>query len=181
MRIKLQYWLLITLFYLAAISGFSWLQYQAKHTELMAEIDQKLLTAAHATRAILGPNFHDQLTSPDDISRAKDYQWGVKLYQFAQSIGVAYVYSFKQFDDEIRFVVSGATEEELRLNTYEPAYHSTYPEMPDAVVKAMSTGQLQTAEYHDRWGRFRSIFLPLVAVLLRPKKKHSLDSPSGAL
>jgi len=160
MRIKFKFWLLIAVIYILAIGGFSVLQYQAKHTELMAEIDQKLLTAAHATRAILGPNFHDKLTTPDAISKAQDYQWGVKLYQFAQSIGVAYVYSFKKFGDDIRFVVSGATEEELRLNTYEPAYHSTYPEMPDAVVRAMSTGQIQTAEYHDRWGRFRSIYLP---------------------
>lgn len=160
MRINFKFWLLISTLYVVAIGAFGYLQYQDKQAELLAEIDQKLLAAAQATRAIIGPDFHDQAVGPDTISQSQDYQLAIKLYQFAQSIDVAYVYSLKQFDDKVLFVVSSASDQELQLETYEPAYYTSYPEMDDAVLEAMSSGTAQTAEYHDRWGHFRSVFLP---------------------
>ena len=53
MRINFKFWLLISAFYMAAIGAFGYLQYQDKQAELLAEIDQKLLAAAQATRAII--------------------------------------------------------------------------------------------------------------------------------
>ena len=136
MRINFKFWLLISAFYMAAIGAFGYLQYQDKQAELLAEIDQKLLAAAQAPRAIIGPDFHDQAVGPDAISKAQDYQLGIKLHQFAKAIDVAYVYSLKRFGDQVLFVVSSATDQELQLDTYEPSYYSSYPEMDDAVLEA---------------------------------------------
>ncbi len=151
---------LVAVLYLFAIFVICFLHYKHLRGEMVTAIDKKLITAVHSTRAIMGKNFHDNLRNKSSLSVEQDYQLGVKLYGFAKDIGVEYVYSLKRFGDDILFVASSATEEELALDSYEPSYYTKYPEMNDTIVQVFETGLKQSAEYHDRWGSFRSVYVP---------------------
>lgn len=139
---------------------FFWAHYQYTRQERLNQIDQELIHAAYAARAILGADFHDQLSQPDSVSHQADVAIAIKLYDFAQSIGMEYLYSLKKFDDQILFTTSSATEEEFASNDFEPAYFSRYPEMDEAVERAFENDQIQFAQYSDRWGSFRSVYIP---------------------
>jgi len=151
--------IVVTCIYVLIIALYGYFTYQNTRSELVASVDQRLLTAVHATHHILGEGFHDDLTEPDSIGQQRDYELSEELDHFAQDIGVTYVYSLKQFGDEIRFVMSSASEEELAKEPYEMVYYSEYPEMDPALQAVFANGGTQYAEYEDRWGAFRSAFV----------------------
>ncbi|MCX7554254.1 GGDEF domain-containing phosphodiesterase [Marinicella sp. S1101] len=151
---------LLILLYVSVLILFSLAHFKYVRYEQSNQINQELINAAHAARAILGKDFHDELTNQDSISYQQDYAAALRLYDYARSVGIAYLYSFKRFDDEILFTASSATDEELALEVYDSAYFTRYPEMDPAVEVTFDTGVIQFAEYHDRWGSFRSVFVP---------------------
>ncbi|WP_395374038.1 EAL domain-containing protein [Marinicella sp. W31] len=152
--------IVVTCVYVLLIVLYSYFTYQNTRSELLDSVDQRLLTAAHATHIILGKNFHDELSGPTSISAERDFELAVTLNQFKQEIGVAYVYSLKKFGEKIRFVVSSATDEELANNAYEASYYTTYQDMDPALQRVFDKGEPEFAEYSDRWGEFRSVFVP---------------------
>ena len=152
--------IVVTGVYVLLIALYGYFSYQNTRLELLTSVDQRLLTAVNATHLILGKNFHDQLSERNSISAERDYELGLMLNEFKREIGVAYVYSLKKFTDEIRFVVSSATDEEIANHTYENTYFTEYPDMDPALVRAFENNTTQFAEYTDRWGEFRSVFVP---------------------
>ena len=151
--------ILVTCIYVFLIALYGYFTYQNTRAELMASLDQRLMTAVQATHHILGEDFHDTLTDAYSIDQPRDYQLSYELNQFAQEIGVAYVYTLKKFGDEIRFVMSSATDEQLAAKPYEMVYFTEYPEMDPALKEVFENGGTQFAEYEDRWGEFRSVFV----------------------
>ena len=160
MRVHVKNILIIIGLYTLAIVLYCYFHYKDIHNQSIGGIDKKLLTAIHATRAIIGQDFHDLVFEQSTISPEQDFEMGMKLYEFAKDVGVEYVYSLKRFDGEVVFVVSGATADEISTGNYEPAYLTRYPEMDDAVERAFTNHNVETAEYSDRWGTFRSMYVP---------------------
>lgn len=162
MRTHVKTMLLIIGLYLMALALYCFFYYQNTRNHMIEGIDQKLTSAIYATQAILGPNFHDLAVDENSISEEQDLELGKKLFQFAQNIGVKYVYSFKKFNEKILFVVSSATQQEIDSGTYQPVYFTQYPEMDSAIEQVFHDKTIQHAEYRDRWGSFRSLFVPFI-------------------
>lgn len=95
------------------------------------------------------------------VSTTEDEQNRLRLSALSEELKIKYIYSLIQKDDKILFTVSSATKEELRTNENISYYFSEYSDAPPEVVKALQTMQTQFAEYSDKWGYFRSVFIPL--------------------
>ncbi len=152
--------LIIIGLYIVAIALFCFFHYKNVRNHLVDGIDKKLLTTIYSTRAIIGADFHDQVVDLNSINPQQDYELGIKLYNYVKDINIEYVYSLKRFDDETLFVISSASEDELTSGEYQPVYMTKYPEMDGAIEIALQSQTIQTAEYSDRWGTFRSMFVP---------------------
>lgn len=148
------------LVYVVLILLFSYFDYTNTRSELMKTIDERLKMAVYSTRMLLGENFHDNLTGADSIDISQDRDIAQKLHQYARQVGLAYVYSLKEFNGEIRFVVSSATDDEVINNNYQRNYYASYDEMDSKVVDVFREKQAQFVQYTDRWGDFRSLFMP---------------------
>jgi len=122
-------------------------------------IDSRLMSAAIATNFILGERLHSGLIRPT-LSKEREKILALKLTQLIQSLDLAYAYSVVERDGVIRFVVSSAEPGEFVERDYTSVHWSTYPEADEALREAFKTQRVQYAEYQDRWGVFRSVFLP---------------------
>lgn len=142
---------------LALITGF------ITHRHLVSDIDQRLLDAAYATEALLGPALHHRDMDANSLSDEQDYQIAMELTGLVRELELEYLYSMMEIDNRIMFITSSATPEEMATNTYEPAYFTEYPEADEALYRVIDEGGISYSEYTDRWGDFRSIFIPFTA------------------
>lgn len=135
--------------------------YVSNKSNLIEQVDNQLKMAAIAAESIFGESFHDNLHNQSSVSKAEDIALAKRMTSYARAVDVEYIYSLKKFaDGKIRFTSSSATREEEQNNTYEIAYFTDYPEIPAEALAAFTTMQTQYAEYKDRWGKMRSIFIP---------------------
>ncbi len=149
--------------YALYVLAFTIVIYNISNRELLYKIDQKLELSAKGMNAILGRDFHNHLTKTNGLSPEKNREVDLKLTEYANDLGVAYVYSLKMFPEGIRFVTSSITPAEQQDNTYRPVYFDEYEDMDPAVAAAFTSGIKQFAEYQDEWGKFRSVFLPFTS------------------
>jgi len=82
------------------------------------------------------------------------------LRRYNDDVGLAYLYVMQVVDGQIYMVLDSASESEIADNDYS-GYFEHYSDASDAVRLAHDTGQPQIDEYTDRWGSFRSLFLPV--------------------
>lgn len=141
---------------------FAAITYSQSRNHLLNVIDQRLHVAALATYELVDP-LHKQNLNETSVSNETDYAMAMTLTNFARNADVEYVYSVIQRDKKIIFITSNATEEELANNTYEPAYWMDYGEADAALFDVFETNEIGFAEYTDRWGEFRSLFLPVTS------------------
>ncbi len=129
------------------------------------QVDLKMETAIYSLVRFLGDDFHGNLTEKSSLSEEEDYKLSMILTHIVRDTGLKYLYSVMQVNGKMYFATSSATEEELANNTYEPAYFMSYPEAPIELNQLFYTknpGKIYL-EYSDRWGKFRSVFIPFKA------------------
>ncbi len=159
---KVQFCVAVAIFFVGVL-GYTLYSYQNLRGQMLQIVDGKLQVAAYATADLLGAELHAGLRDKNTISPEKDFEIALALTEFVRKIGIAYVYTMVRRDGQVYFVTSSATEQELTENRYQKAYFSIYHEAPQAVNAAFDDAQIRFAEYQDRWGSFRSIFVPLNA------------------
>lgn len=149
--------------YLIGITLFSVYTYIDTQKKLVKIVDKKLLVSAHAANNFLGKDFHTNLQDENSISTRWDNQLAIKLKAFTEKIGIEYVYTMIKDGELIRFVTSSPTDEEVENNSYEKTYYTVYSEADKAIFKSFDTAEIQYAQYKDRWGEFRSVFIPMTS------------------
>ncbi len=152
----------LSVFLLGSLA-FSIITYSYTHKHLVNDIDQHLWMAAYAANELLGPNFHHRGMNEDSVTDEKDFQVSMILTDFVREVDIEYVYSMIMVEDEIIFATSSATVEEMENDAYEKAYYMLYPEADDSLKTVFATKQTGYSEYTDRWGEFRSVFIPFTA------------------
>jgi signal transduction histidine kinase/CheY-like chemotaxis protein len=125
-----------------------------------ASSDAILLQGALAADAVLPPDLHGRSQGPDAVTPREDQANMEALNRLMESGQLEYVYTLVLDGADVRFVSSSATEEDIRTGETSP-YWSTYDEAPSELVDVLTRGQRPMhAEYEDRWGRHRSVFVP---------------------
>lgn len=149
------------IFFLLGVSFFSYYEYQKHKTMLYQQIDEKLLASATGTNLLLSPGFHDRTLNSSSITQSEYTRNIDRLSEFAKSLQVAYLYTMVQKNNKIYFTASSATDEERRTGENLTHYFDHYDDASDALNTVFLTHKITFDEYTDKWGSFRSIFVPL--------------------
>lgn len=151
------------LFYLIALLSYVSYDYMEQRSELMAKIDTRLILCATVADQLLSPSLHTIGMKAGTLSPAQDLHNRLVLSKFSESMGVKYVYSLIIQDKKIHFTSSSATPKELKTGEGISYYYDVYDDAPPMLLKAVLTRQIQFDEYVDKWGHFRSVFMPHVS------------------
>ena len=147
--------------YLLVVFIISILQYFHSKQSFLADIDQQLARAAvMADNILLRSMTYNIAGQHHALSFDEDYLLALELSALAEQFDVEYVYSMRAEGSGIVFITSSLAPEETSREKYEPVYLTPYAEAPIAIYTAIGFAEPQVYEYEDRWGKFRSFFLP---------------------
>ena len=152
--------LVFTVINLIATTAYTVFVYQLREKSVLEEVDARLQVAAHALPLILPAGYLDQpvqdglrLSEGDYVARTRS------LYAYSRQAKLQYVYAFIEHNDHVVYMADAASDAEIAANKY-GHYLEPYPNPPLALRQAFQDGQPQFAEYADKFGSFRSYFLP---------------------
>jgi len=160
---KLNTIFLITSFslFIVAIFYFNYSEYQLHKTTFYKQVDDKLRLSALATDIVLSSEFHDRAVDASSIT-SDEYNRNIdRLSKLAKQLNVIYLYTMVQRDGKIYFTASNATDEERRTGINLTRYFDRYDDASDVLKNVFNTHQISYDEYTDKWGTFRSVFIPM--------------------
>jgi sigma-B regulation protein RsbU (phosphoserine phosphatase) len=152
--------LLLFVLNLVAAVAYSTMLYMIDRREIIAGIDNKLRTAAHAVHEILPPGYHPRIHGADSIAPAEFGRLQQVLSRFADRSGLVYVYTYMQFGRSIYTVSTSATPREERAGTA-VRYWTRYDTAPAKLYQSFRDGLVRFDDYEDSFGSFRSIYMPI--------------------
>ncbi|MCW8330659.1 methyl-accepting chemotaxis protein [Photobacterium sp. SDRW27] len=143
----------LSLLIILLLSTFS---YQALQNATIDRLNTELLTAANATKKIIGDERHDHLDKAnshyEEISR--------DLTSFTQASDLDWAYATVMKNNRVYYTYINQTEDEARSGNYQNWYLEEYKIVPKMLRRAFTTQQIQFEEYQGEYGRYRSIFVP---------------------
>lgn len=160
--LKLQLLLLLFALNLVAAISYSVVLYNINRAEIIAGIDGRLRTAAHAVREIIPADYHQRVTGPKSISPAEFDVLQGRLSRFADASGLVYAYTYMRFGAEIYTVATSATPSEV-LNGQATPFFTLYDTAPRPLYRSFDDGRIRFDQYSDSFGDFRSIYVPVRA------------------
>lgn len=152
--------LAFTLVNLISIAAFiSYAQY-VKAQDIREQMDNRLRAAAHAVPRLLGTDYLERSRSIDGLHEGEYMAQMRNLGQYVQEVELMFAYIL-QVDASGRafYLADAASEQEIAAGIY-GNHLEEYSDASPAVAKAARSGQAQFDEYTDKYGTFRSIFLP---------------------
>ncbi|WP_051330358.1 PP2C family protein-serine/threonine phosphatase [Niveispirillum irakense] len=154
---------LLLLLFVASIAtsaSYTWFTYHRERNAVLAGIDARLLAAARAVELYTGVDYHDRIDGAGSVPLAQYQAMMQRLNTYARQTGFTYVYTYMQFDGNIRTTATNATEEELADGTYDRFFHH-YDTASPVLFRAFQTGQIQFEDLVDSYGTFRTVFVPV--------------------
>ncbi len=153
---------LIILVYILLTAAFSIYIYRIEYKNKEEQLNNSLYAAAKSLDMIIGPDFFDKYDFYNRIS-ASEYEKITKvLNNFADSLGLEYVYAMVRQNNTIYFVVSNETEDDLIRGT-PSIFYNPYPFPPNDLTDAFDEGKVTYryySAYRNIWNSYYSIFLP---------------------
>ncbi len=134
--------------------------YSKVKEESIRGIDNILITSAKAANRILGESFHERAKEEFSINSEEDYQNILKLTNIAKDNNLNYVYTFIEYKGKVYFTSSSSTDEELKNKSYD-TYFNEYTDASPKLFEAFRTGKVIFDDSPDKYGHFRSVFIPL--------------------
>ncbi len=154
------YFLLALLVYLIGAVAYGIIEYTHELEAELGRIDEKLVSAANFGNSTLHHLADEVLLDSKTLSKGEDYQLALKLQEIADRFDVVYVYGLIKQDNNILFFGSNPAIGEDSLAQFKPVFLSNYYDASPGVFEAFETGRVKFDQYEDRWGHFRSVFLP---------------------
>jgi signal transduction histidine kinase/DNA-binding response OmpR family regulator len=165
-RKKSSRWLLSLLWllffgYLAIITLVTIRANSNARAQLLDAIDRSLLLGTNLLAQGLPKDLHDRALAAHGISKEEDEANILLLSRLAEDNGLHYLYAFVLDGDHIRFTTSSATPAEIAESKQVHCWDA-YSEAPEAArgILIAPEGGPQASSYTDRWGTFRSVFVP---------------------
>jgi diguanylate cyclase (GGDEF)-like protein/PAS domain S-box-containing protein len=142
---------------------FSAINYFKEKQHLYAELDQQLENAALMIPSILPKDFHRKDMRKKDISKQQDNAITLALTEYTQRTDIVYLYTLILRDNKIFYTSSSASDAELKSNKFAFNYFEYYDDAASVIPAIFEQNQSQIHEISDKWGKFRSIFIPVNA------------------
>lgn len=162
-------------FTLLVVALFCTWNYLQEQQRLFAQIDNQLLAAAETIPYVLNADFHDRTTEQNSITSKEDLRNINSLTELSSKLGMKFLYTvIRDKNEEYRLSSSGATEEELKKGE-EVRYFTPYPDVSKLIIQSYNNSNtifstrsdkhhpIFAPAYSDRWGTYRSVFIPLVS------------------
>lgn len=147
------------LFFVCLLVFAGYEEYSTDKKRLYESIDQKLKSAAFGTSFLISDDFISRAYD-GNVSKEEDLSKILKLSEFAKHAGVQYVYAVIKKNQDIIFVSSSATDDELASGK-ETLSFDIYKDASNQLKLAFEKSTVNYDEYKDKWGEFRSVFIPL--------------------
>jgi len=151
------------LIFILGILLTSWHSYSEEKAKINKEIDNKLLWVANSVPLVLDEGLHSGGLKKESVDSAQDMRNIRKLTKYAEAVGVKYVYTVMLKDGVLRFTSSSATKEELSTGHNLTRYFDKYDDADSRLFDAFREKKVFYASYQDKWGSFRSVFVPFVS------------------
>jgi len=147
-------------FFFIIMSIYTTLSYTNNKEMITKSIDERLLSAAIASQAIMGDTLPDKAKNASSVSPQEDYQNILTLSKFAKASDVKYIYFMILDQNNTRFIVSSGTDEEIASGKKLTHYYDVY-ESKENILKAFQAKKVTFDPWvKDEWGTFRSVFVP---------------------
>jgi methyl-accepting chemotaxis protein len=158
MKLSHKLFIVITALNLLTISAFTYFTYTNQKKTVLRGIDAKLVSSAQGIKVALD-SFHEKLRNPGGVTAGEYRKELDALTAFADGAGVKYAYSVMMKDGAIVFTTSSYTREELEKGELTTLFEP-YKDAPAGLRTALEKNQLTFEQYSDKWGSFRSVFVP---------------------
>lgn len=145
--------------YVTLVAVYGAWSYVSSKKNLLKRLDKKLIFVASNIKHVLPRKFHDIAIDKDAISNELNIKNSKKLSQYIRNTNIIYVYTLIRKDNNTYFTSSSNTDTEVENNDL-TAYFENYSEASEKTIAAFdkNTPTFDTAT--DRWGTFRSVFIP---------------------
>jgi methyl-accepting chemotaxis protein len=130
------------------------------HRAVIQGIDQQLHAATQAVPGLVAADYWRIAHGPDAVNEERYLSQLRQLRHYNDSVGLAYLYVMKIVNGKVYMVLDSASDEEVAEDDY-AHYFDHYSDASDAVLLAHNSRSAQIDEYTDRWGSFRSLFVPV--------------------
>lgn len=159
--LKPQLLLLLLMLNLMSATIYTAVLYSTDRAEIMTGIDQRLTAAVSAAREMIPSGYHDRITDADAVSKPEFLAIQHRLSRFANESGFTYVYTYMKFGNRIHTVATSATPREIADGT-QTGFFALYDTAPKKLYLSFKDRRIRFDEYKDSFGRFRSIYRPVV-------------------
>jgi signal transduction histidine kinase len=166
--------IIIGLILLGIISSFAYLDvtYTYNKEMLYKDVDKLLKTTALSASLMLDDSFYERAQRKEGISKEEDMKNIKYLSQLTDKSDIEYVYVMIEKKGKIYFITSSALAEEMGTEDM-TRFLDGYDEATPLLRNVLKTNQISYEESTDKWGTFRTVFLPL-------KTKNGYDYIVGA-
>jgi PAS domain S-box-containing protein len=151
--------LLMLFIYLMGVFINTLYEYRYNKAQVLESLDRQLGWAASGASVILGENYHNQ-NALKGLDRKKYFEMMLKISQYNDKIGTAYVYSFVKRDNKVLFASTSYQKDEWANNRYDYDFLQEYKEATDLLKATFFNKKISFEESSDKWGTFRSILIP---------------------
>ncbi len=149
---------LAVLFYLAALAGFAYWDYDSAKQRIMTGIDKELYSLAMTLKHTLPEDYHDRATDKDAISLAEDLSVSAKLTRLVRDTDLKYAYTIIKEQERLFFV---ASDTEARPQTERGTfYFVAYDEADKVFFQAFDVDGPSYKNVTDQWGTVRTVMVP---------------------
>lgn len=163
-NIKLKYLFLLAVIPINIIASaiYTGYLYRSGEKQVMENLDDRLLTAAYGTKFLADPH-HDRITDKNSISNTEYRKVLLLLSDFAGKIDVEFAYTVIVNKGKIVFTSDSATQEDIEKNDY-AKFFEEYTDASEGLKRAARDKKIHYDEYTDKWGRHRSVFVPVTSL-----------------
>jgi len=158
MKLSHKLFVVMTALNLLTISAFTFFTYTTEKNAILQGIDSQLVASGQGIKVSLD-SFHEKLRNPDGITPSEYRKELDVLTEFAAKAGVKYAYSVMSRDGGVVFTTSSYTSEDLEKGELTTLYEP-YQDAPAGIMTALEKNQITFEQYTDKWGSFRSVFIP---------------------
>ncbi|MGR6778189.1 EAL domain-containing protein [Moritella viscosa] len=148
--------------YIVSIISLATYSYLQEKNHIYTALDLKLKTAALTITSLLPANFHQKEMAYDENSTQLNSINRTALSNYAKNINITNLYTLILRDNQILFTSSSLTPtENNNFDQSNTDFLTAYDDANTQVYHTFADQQARLIEYQDKWGRFRSIFIPL--------------------
>jgi len=140
--------------------GYTVYHYRSEKAVILRAIDNKLIASAYAVPHILAEDFHVRAVDAESIPSDERKKNLKLLTDYVYDVGVKYIYSIIQSDNQYVFTSSSATTDELDSGDY-VKYFEVYLMPSEGLISAFDNHTIIFEEEVDEFGYFRSVLIPL--------------------